>query len=192
MKFCNIILFIQIGKQRPTKERRYHPWPLAASCVMKWDLRSGLCTKHQIIIEIQEIWKLGAKKPLQMTARPSYFSFAVISLKGNNLMWNLKLSLYMACFLAFIIWAGIEKWKEVGSEHPDHHPDSLFAWKGWQGSPCKQAGAEFPFRKHFSFIPSHLPTIFIPTSYNMAHIYITASVNVCVLIVLFEKCMLEL
>lgn len=66
----------------------------------------------------------------------------------------------------------MERWKEVCSEHFDHHPDSLFAWKGCQRSLFKQAGAGVRFRKPFPFSPSIL------TSYNTVHVYIMDSVFV--------------
>lgn len=54
--------------------------------------------KTPIIIDSQEIWTLGAEKPFKMTTRPGYFTFAVISLKGNNPMGDLKLSLSYGLF----------------------------------------------------------------------------------------------
>ena len=55
MKFCNDTPVYTAQQTEANEDRSYHPWPLAASCVMKSDLRASLCANHQIITGIQKV-----------------------------------------------------------------------------------------------------------------------------------------
>ena len=170
MKFCNAIP-VYTAQQRPMRTGLATRGPGSQLCNEISQMQS-LCTSpdfywHSRSLEgfsdgsvgKESAWSLDVpsqkkKSTLKMTTRPGDFSFAVISLKGNTLLWNWKLSLHFDLFSS--VWIGTEV-EGGGLWSPHHYPASIFAWKGRRTPPSKHADAWFPLREIFLLHPLRPP-----------------------------------
>ena len=188
MKFCGVIP-IYTAQQRPTKEREVLPHR-APDCQLGDEMSSRIPSLYKTpdYYGIQHLESLSQNKPLKMTARPSCFSFAVISLKGNNPVWGLKLSLYCGLFSCLLHVSRNRQMEGSGSWTPCSSSRFITGLESVTEATFQTGKCRGPLGRHCSSIPSGLPTSSIPTSYIIVHTSLSQPVNVLFLTVLFEKC----